>query len=102
MLCSVVILLLPAAQHYEFLTFALNSAREKKSLFYISFIILFVIRLSCIISVPWDIMEDELIDSFRAYGGCRVEWPGKEARYMRGKERAAYGTISASPTTKVA
>ncbi|PAV68217.1 hypothetical protein WR25_21380 [Diploscapter pachys] len=50
--------------------------------------------------VPWDIMEDELIDSFRAYGGCRVEWPGKEARYMRGKERAAYGTISASPTTK--
>lgn len=56
-------------------------------------------RLNCVISVPWDIMEEELIDSFRAYGGCRVEWPGKEARYMRGKERAAaYGTINASPT----
>jgi len=28
--------------------------------------------------VPWDITEEGLIDTFRAFGPVRVEWPGKE------------------------
>lgn len=33
--------------------------------------------------VPWDITESALLMAFKPYGPCRVEWPGKEARYAR-------------------
>uniref|UniRef100_A0A1I7WN99 RRM domain-containing protein n=1 Tax=Heterorhabditis bacteriophora TaxID=37862 RepID=A0A1I7WN99_HETBA len=37
--------------------------------------------------VPWDITEPALLDAFAPYGNCRVEWPGKEARYSRSHAR---------------
>lgn len=36
--------------------------------------------------VPWDITEDALLDAFNPYGECRVEWPGREARFTRSRQ----------------
>lgn len=39
--------------------------------------------------VPWDISEEALLEGFAAFGLCRVEWPGKEARYARSPPKLA-------------
>lgn len=36
--------------------------------------------------VPFDITEDNLLDAFSPYGECRVEWPGREARFNRSRQ----------------
>lgn len=38
--------------------------------------------------VPWDITEAALLTAFKPFGPCRVEWPGKEARYARSPAKA--------------
>ena len=38
--------------------------------------------------VPWDITEAALLTAFKPFGACRVEWPGKEARYARSPAKA--------------
>jgi len=40
--------------------------------------------------VPWDVTEQQLVETFGRFGSLRVQWPGKDVRQRSGQTKAGY------------